>query len=217
MIFSLSTMVNASTTLSYKVKAGDKQSYKLEKFNFLGITQSYSNITWNDGTTENVTIKQGMTFSVTVCSLEGTGDNQVVMGSMTLNGKTTDCTSVDASANSTSDTEFNFALVNKVADNSSYYQAFVDQNSTMYSLNGDIFTNKSTTTFLFDITTEISINIKTGWTTKESVTIGASGTELGSMVIAATSGSAPGFEFSTTIGLFAILVPVVLVYRKRKT
>lgn len=217
MIFSLSTVANATTTFSYAVKANDKQNYTFTTVNDLGKKQMYSNFTWNDGTVENVTIKEGSTFTVTICNITGTGVNQEVFGKMTLNGKTTTCDVVSTNNNTIDSTSgFSYQLLNKVASDSSYYKDLANSNSS-YKLNGDTFTYTNKTSFLIDLESTISMNIKTGWITELNMTAFLGSIQILSFVItASSSGSSPGFELTTTIGLFVIMAPVVLVYRKKR-
>ena len=163
MIMSLSSMVQATPTASYKVKAGDKQNYKIDILNLEGNTSITTFIILADGTNESVTVNQGSVFTIEVCNVTGTGTTAEVYAKSTFNGKTSECELSSATSNDPTDVT-NLPLISPVYDNSSVYQDLVNQNSKSNSLSGNEFTSTlSESVFGYTISTSETTYIQTGW------------------------------------------------------
>ena len=204
-IFSFSTISIAQETGSYKVKAGDSQTYKINKYKSEGKSEYQASYDWDDGTSGLVTIKAGVSFTMTICNITGTGTIADVYMKTKISGKTSTC-------------EQSYSYVTPVADNSSYYQDFVDQNSTEYQLKGDIFTQKYSYSYRDQITyTEASFNIKTGWLTKVFYeTKFTNGTVYSTIEMVSSGSGLPGFEVTSVLVFFGIVVPVIVLQKRKR-
>lgn len=221
-IFSFSTIAQAqSTPLTYKVKAGDKMSYKVNKLNLEGNTSETVQLNLANGQTKNVTLKQGDSMTYTICNITTSGTDQIVYAKESFAGETTTCGQVNPT--STQDTEapsiVDLGLVYPVASNNSYYQNLVNQNSSEYSLSGNTFSTTSNAS-LFGIAyfyLQLSLDISTGWISSMILkSAWSNGTIIADFEVAQGSGSSPGFEFGPTLVLFGIIATVVILKRKTK-
>lgn len=89
---SLSNSVLADSSLSYKVKPSDSRTYKITKDQLPGKNKPSSfQQTFQDGTSSNVSIQEGLIFTVTICYIIGSGVNDTVYTKATINGKTSSC------------------------------------------------------------------------------------------------------------------------------
>ena len=219
-IFSFSTFSIAQETANYKAKAGDSQSYKINKYIIEGKSEYQSTYDWQDGTSSNVTIKAGLTFTVTVCNITGNGTNAQAYIKTIISGKTTTC-------------QVGSFYLSKVYDNTTYYQNLVNSNSTKYQLKDNVFTTITDSQFSGIIYhDEISFNIETGWLIKlvlkntfSNGTI-SSNLELNSSNVtnnSQTSASSTistiglsGFNLSSLWISFSILLLIAVLRRCRK-
>ena len=202
MFLSFTTLLGSSqSTLSYKVKTGDKNSYTIDKLSSIDSTSGMDHLfTWSDGTSSNVTLKKGVTFSIEVCNFTSSGHPLVKEH---INGKTSTCME-------------SFPYVSDVADNTSYYQNYVNKNSSLYQFSNNVFT--AIVEYHYETFTDFrqqSWDITTGWLTKGTYKIIATnGTVLFEEIISQGAGSStPGFDFMIFSGSIVVLV---LITKRRK-
>ncbi len=194
-------LTNAQSTLSYKVNAGDTNTYIIDSLSSTGSNTGIDrSFTWSDGTSSNVTIKAGLKFSIEVCNLTSTGHPLI---KEKIDGKTSTCME-------------SFPYITDVSNDTSYYQNYVTKNSSLYQFSNNVFT--AIVEYHYDSYTDFrqqSWDVSNGWLTKGIYKmIATNNTVLFEETISHTSGSStPGF--SATVFSSSIFI-LILVNKRRK-
>ena len=213
LLFSFSSISISEGGLNFKVKAGDKATYRVDKYlpsngTFsVGVNLgSWTDQTWENGSYVNVKLKVGDTFTYQICNITINSYNQQVVYSKVLyNGKSTTCYGVTGK------------IVVPVADNSTYYQNLA--NNSQVQLSGNKFTmiENATTNFNIRFSKVNSYDIKTGWFVEQYAESSyLNGSIINEIQISKISSSVPGFTFTPLIFMFFITSSSILLYRKKR-
>ena len=84
MIMSFSNIGNSQTGFTYTVKKGDKNTYTFSKFLLNGNSEYQENVTWNDQSSSNITIKKGTSITLEICNVTSDPTN---LGAQTVFAK----------------------------------------------------------------------------------------------------------------------------------
>lgn len=227
LIFAFSLSNVGTGYQSYNVKPGASMNYTYTGEYYKGKDQTYATMTWNDGTSSNVTLKAGTSFTITVCNITSNRSvsflGQALYLKETFGNKTTSC--------GLSQDVFGALYVKYV--NETYYTDLSKEatpNNIHYLLNGNNFTyERYITNGTFYINVTESWDLTTGWLTQIAGSSNYSnGTIVSSYAITATTllsststlkltKTSPSFEFYQTVAVFVLVTTFVLTYRKRKS
>ena len=211
------------------IKKGDKNTYTFSKFLLNGNSEYQENVTWNDQSSSNITIKKGISITLEICNVTSDPTNlgaQTVFAKSSWNGKTTPCHAISnvyiflylPYGNIFNLRYYESTFVSPV-QNVSYYQQYVNQDtSNSTRLNGDIYSisyrNPRDSPNIKNLV-NVSTNIKTGWLTDFKFETIVNGTTISDIEFSLGSKSSPGFEFNSVLMVLSISAPIALVLRKK--
>lgn len=211
-------MTTTAQNGTYKAKISNKENYTIDSFYVQKQTSVVATEVWADGNSSTVTIRANLNFTIQLCGYSNIPNTNMTIPEViyTINGNSTSC-----GKNSLPDLLSSTYYINQVY-NDAYYQNLATQNSTLYQLSGNDFTYNSTYSYVanggsygWDL---ITLNTKTGWLVKieeKDFYLGSMDSHVIISEVPSKNSSTPGFELVSIIGLFAILVPVILLKKKK--
>ena len=205
LIFQISTITQAPSIIN-AVKVGDKKTYQIDKYFYFGASSHTFTVKLQDGTTTDITLKKGLTFTLRICN-ESPPD---IYKQYIIHNQTTECLIVGPPDLLS---VYIFSITNK-----SYYQELVNRYSYLYTLNGNVFTNTTNiTTSLFSqyivyIYLYVSFDITTGWTTSSiDKEVFDNGTLFYDLEISQVTNNNYNFLNESELEIFSIFIIVAIV------
>lgn len=229
-ILSQASSATVSDGIIYRFSPGDNNSYMINSYLSQGNSSITQTVTLADGSQGNVTIKAGEVVYVEVCNVTTAPDgSQTLFLKGNVDGKNLAC-----------DPYFFVFFAYATANNVTYYQNMVAQNSSMYQLNGDIFTTSVTSiqsaneidysSYAYNITNgwlqhlTIKITVNNTLTTALDVSLYSPGGSSSSVSYQSKSGQSgntisttPGFELLSTMAILTTSAIATTKFKKRKT